>query len=546
MSDDKIKVAYFSAEIGIDSHLKTYSGGLGILSGDTVKAMADLRFPLCAVTLLYKEGFFKQIIKDNIQTEVPDTWDYSKLLKDTNKETTVNICNTDIKVKIWETDYYGNSGHKVPIYFLDTDLETNPPWAQKITNKLYQGDRLHQEMVLGIAGVKALAVLGHKEIEKYHMNEGHSAFLTLQMYKYIGETTGWSDDQVKSKCVFTTHTPIPAGHDKFDYERIYETFHDDTKLIPWHIKKIAGEDQLNMTKLAMHFSSYINAVSKKHCEVTQEMFPNYNINYITNGVHCSSWASPYMTKVFDDHIKGWRDDNTKLKEIFSVENEVLLKAHQNAKNDLIQYANNNDIVGAKLKEDVLTIGFARRFIEYKDAELIFKNKANLKRIGKKVQFIFAGKTHSNDGIGKEIMKRIIENAKELIDDVQIAFLENYNIEIAKLMVSGCDLWLNTPIPPNEASGTSGMKAAVNGCLHFSRLDGWAIESFEMNGGGFPIAEYLDFIKDLEYQIMPMYYDKNRNMWAEEMKLSIGNSAAYFNTHRMCREYIQKAYKMKLD
>lgn len=546
MSEEKIKVAYFSAEIGIDSKIKTYSGGLGILSGDTIKAMADLKFPLCAVTLLYKDGFFKQKIIDGVQTEEPDTWDFQNILKETGKETKVRICGTDIHVKIWETDYYGNSGHRVPIYFLDTDIHTNPKWAQKITNKLYQGDRLHQEMVLGIAGVKALAQLGHDSIEKYHMNEGHSAFLTLQMYKYLGETQKWSDDLVKSKCVFTTHTPIPAGHDKFDYERVYDSFHEKTELIPWHIRKIAGEDQLNMTHLAMHFSSYINAVSRKHCEVTKEMFPMYNINYITNGIHCASWVNPHMAKVFDDNIQGWRDDNTKLKEIFKVDNNQILEAHKLAKTDLIKFVNGNNIVDSKLKEDVLTVGFARRFIEYKDAELIFKNKDNLKRLGKKIQFIFAGKTHGNDGVGKDIMKRIIENAKELKDDIQIAFLEDYKIETAKLMVSGCDLWLNTPIPPNEASGTSGMKAAANGCLHFSRLDGWAIESFEMNGGGFPIAEYSDFIKDLEYQIIPTFYDKNSHIWAEEMKLAIGNSASYFNTHRMCREYITKAYKMKLE
>lgn len=544
MSKD-IKVAYFSAEIGVYKDIKTYSGGLGILAGDTIKAMADIGVPFCAVTLLYKEGFFKQKIdENNRQIEIEDSWDYENILYDTGYQTKVNISGEDVYIKIWKYEYVGAGGHIVPIYFLDTHMDKNPDWAMELTNKLYVGDRLAQEIVLGIGGVRALNEIGHGNIEKYHMNEGHSAILTLELYKKFGETKGWDNGYVKDKCVFTTHTPIPAGHDKFDYCDVYDKLQGEEKIIPLHIKNMAGEEQLNTTRLALSFSGYHNAVSRKHMEVTKGMFPDFAIDYITNGVHAPSWASKYFSEIFDKYCSGWRSDSIKLKNIFSVPNSEIYKAHTNAKKELISYVNENNITSSKLDDGVLTIGFARRFIEYKDAELIFHNIDDLKRLGGKVQFIFAGKSHANDGVGKDIIQRIIRKAKELNEDISIAFLENYNIEISKKMVSGCDMWLNTPIPFNEASGTSGMKAAINGTLHFSRLDGWAIESFEMNGGGFPIEEYADFIKLLEYKIIPMFYNKNKTAWVEEMKLSIGNSGSYFNTHRMAREYIEKAYRLK--
>lgn len=541
---NNIKIAYFSAEIGIDEKIKTYSGGLGILAGGTIKAMADLNVPFCAVTLLYKNGYFKQKIENNIQIELDDKWDYENILTDTKKKTKVNISGQDVIIKIWQYDYKGTLGHVVPIYFLDTKVKENPLWAQELTDNLYMGDRISQEIVLGIGGYRALQELGLDSIEKYHMNEGHSCFLTLEMYKEHGQKVGWDDGYVKERCVFTTHTPIPAGHDKFNYSEVYEKLKGEPMIIPLHIRKLAGEENLNTTLLALSLSSYHNAVSRKHMEVTKNMFPNFTIDYITNGVHSATWASSYISEVFDRYIPKWKENSTLLKDAGKIPNSEIYKAHLDAKKDMIEFVNNNNIVGATLKTDVLTIGFARRFIAYKDAELIFKNLDNLKKLGKKVQFIFSGKSHKRDGIGKDIMRRIIEKAKELKEDIAITFVENYNKDIAKLLVTGCDMWLNTPIPFNEASGTSGMKAAVNGGLHFSRLDGWAIESFEMNGGGFPICEYADFITTLEYKIIPMFYAKDKSQWVGEMKLAITNAAAYFNTHRMAREYIQKAYKIK--
>ncbi len=542
---DKIKIAYFSAEIGILEEIKTYSGGLGILAGETIKAMADLEIPFCAVTLLYKKGYFKQKIIDNIQTELDDDWEYWKYLSDTGKRARVNISGSDIFIKIWRYDYTGITGKKVPIFFLDTKLDENPEWARTLTDYLYVGDRLSQEIVLGIGGIRALCELGVHPL-KYHMNEGHSVFLTLELYKKIGETIGWDDWQVKQKCVFTTHTPIPAGHDIFTYDEFYEKLKGETNIIPLHIKRLAGSDVFNTTKLALSFSGYHNAVSRKHMEITKQMFPDFTIDYITNGVNAGFWASDYMQEVFNKHIKDWKLDFTKLSQIKEVDGTEILNAHKKAKQELIEFVNATNIISdVKLKEDILTIGFARRFVAYKDAELIFNNLDNLKELGKKVQFIFAGKAHKKDGLGKDIMNRIIENAQSLKEDISIAFLENYNIDIAKKMVGGCDLWLNTPIPFNEASGTSGMKASVNGCLHFSRLDGWAIEGFERNGGGFPICDYNDFISILNYKIIPMFYEEGQTTWSREMKLAIGNSASYFNTHRMAKEYIKKAYKISL-
>lgn len=539
------KVAYFSAEIGLNSVLKTYSGGLGILAGDTIKAMADLKFPLCAVTLLYKKGFLKQKIIDGLQHEEEDDWDFMDILENTQKEVSVEINGEEIFIKIWKYIYKSHTGGEVPIYFLDTDIDKNPLWAQSITNKLYQGNRLYQEIVLGIGGVRALKEIGEDSIEKYHMNEGHSAFLTLELYNKLGESINWDINEIKKMCVFTTHTPIPAGHDKFKYEDIHTALGENSPLIPWQIETLAGYELLNTTQLAMSFSGYINAVSRKHQEVSKHMFPDFNINYITNGVHALSWVGEHMRTLFDTHIEGWRDNNSLLSKIEHIPGNEIISAHLKQKHDLIDYVNKHNIVeGVELKKDILTIGFARRFIEYKDADMIFKNLDLLRSLKGKVQFVFAGKSHAHDGVGKSIMKKVIEYARGLKDEVSIAFLENYNMDMAKYLISGCDLWLNTPIPPNEASGTSGMKAALNGCLHFSTLDGWAIESFEINGGGYPIINYDDFFATLKYKIIPKFYCDTAS-WAQEMKLAIGHSGAYFNTHRMAREYILKGYKLDL-
>ena len=541
----KKKIAYFSAEIGLNNTMKTFSGGLGILAGDTIKAMADLHVPICAVTLLYKKGFFKQQINNDYQNELEDDWDFQNILEDTSKKILVNIKGEDILVKIWKYEQKGIDGYNVPLYYLDTDLNENPEWAQDITNRLYLGNRLYQEIVLGIGGVRALQTVGEDKIEKFHMNEGHSSFLTLELYRQHGENTGhWDEHYVREQCIFTTHTPVPAGHDKFPYEEIFDAIRPQTNLIPLQLKKLAGEDMLNTTKLAMSFSNHINAVAVKHGEVTKTMFPEYEIHSITNGIHTNTWTHNEVKKLFDKYIPNWKTDSTQLKKAFQIPDKEILNAHKIAKQELIEFVNNENITGAKLKPEILTIGFARRFVRYKQADLIFENLSQLKNLKGKVQFIFSGKSHRNDGIGKGIMQRVIQKARELNGDIEIAFLENYDIEIAKKLIAGCDLWLNTPVLPLEASGTSGMKAAANGCLHFSRLDGWAIESFQKNGGGFPITDKDDFFNTLEFKIIPKYNCNYSNQWVGEMKLAIANAGSYFNTHRMAKEYVELAYKFK--
>lgn len=542
------KIAYFTAEIGLNSQMKTYSGGLGILAGDTIKAMADLRIPLCCITLLYKKGFFKQKIENDYQTELEDTWDFQNFLQDTGKIIEVNINNQNIQIKIWKYEQKSFNGYKIPIYYLDTDLNENPEWARPITTKLYQGNRLHQEIILGIGGIRALRALGENEIQTYHMNEGHSSFLTLELFREHGEQTNhWDENHIREKCVFTTHTPIPAGHDKFPYSEIEKAINPQTKLLPYQLKHLAGNDELNTTKLAMSFSNHINAVSKKHQQVTQTMFPEYEIHHITNGIHTETWTHPKMQQLFDKYIYGWRQDNENLKFAKKrIPDNELLQTRQEMKSELIEWVNKNNITNAKLEPKTLTLGFARRFVKYKEADFIFENIERLKTFKGKIQFIFAGKSHVNDGIGKSIMQKVIQKAKQLNGTIEIAFIENYDIDIAKKLISGCDLWLNMPIPPNEASGTSGMKAAANGCLHFSRIDGWAIESFERNGGGFPITDKKDFYDFLQYKIIPKYYCDFTNIWAKEIKLSITNAASYFNTHRMAKEYIKLAYKQNLE
>ncbi len=539
---ENIIVAYFSAEIGINKDMKTYAGGLGVLAGDILKAAVDLKYPMCGVTLLYKKGFFKQEINlHNEQVEIEDKWDYESFLEDTKKEVKVNIDNRDVYIKIW-CYWLKGLDFKIPIFFLDTDLEKNNEEDRNITKQLYLGDRLKQELVLGVGGARALDELGIYP-KKFHMNEGHSSFLTLRLYKKFGRIEGFNDEVVKKRCVFTTHTPIPAGHDKFSYKEFYKFLEGEEKdLIPWHLQKLAGEDMLNTTKLAMSFSNYINAVSRKHQQVTKSMFPKFEnkIDYITNGVHLRTWTSESFSKVFDK-LGNWNLNPEVLLNINNIPKNELIDAKKKNKKNLVEFLNENNIVGTRFKEDILTVGFARRFISYKNAEMIFEDLERLKGIGKKVQIVFSGKSHMKDSSGKRIITRILEYAEMLKDYITIGFIENYNMEVAKLLVSGVDIWLNTPIPPNEASGTSGMKASVNGTINVSTIDGWIIESFERGFGGFPISKSDDFYNLIEYKLIPMYYFDYENSWVNEMRLSIKNGS-YFNTIRVLKEYIKKGYE----
>jgi len=562
--NNEVKIAYFSMEIGISNNLPTYSGGLGVLAGDTIKSGADLKIPLVAVTLLSKKGYFRQDIDDDgRQVEYPIDWDPSKFMIRLSRKVVVQIEERNVYVQAWRYNVQSVTGGKVDVLYLDTDVGENTKEDREITAFLYGGDdryRLKQEIVLGIGGVRMLYALGF-HIKKYHMNEGHAGLLTLElllMHKRDIESVWderwiWDVDTVKELCVFTTHTPIEAGHDRFSYDLVKKVLGE---IIPLEqMKKLGGENHLNMTLLALNLSNYVNGVAKKHGEVSKALFPGYEINAITNGVHSFTWTCESMRQLYDKYIPGWANEPELFVRSEIIPDGELWEAHLQAKNNLIQCVKKSTDIN--INSDVLTIGFARRFTSYKRADLIFSDLDRLLKICEKGKFqiIYAGKAHPKDTPGKDIIKKIIDLSKKVSDKTKVVFLKDYDVEMALKLVSGVDVWLNTPLRPREASGTSGMKAAHNGVINFSVLDGWWIEGHIEGITGWsigpkPIESSLTNINDaidaedlynkLENIIIPMYYH-DRNQWLKIMKNSIGKIAYYFNSHRMMRRYVTEAY-----
>ncbi len=551
------KIAYFSMEIGIDSKIPTYSGGLGILAGDTIKSCADLNVPLVAVTLLYRKGYFYQKIgkNDGWQTEKPYEWHPKKPLFLLPVKTTVEIEGRTVTIQAWMYKVVGVKGHTIPVIFLDTDLKQNSAYDCSLSHYLYGGDkkmRLAQEIVLGIGGVRMLKELGYHRINRYHMNEGHASLLTLQLlhdHKRDNHSP-WNFDSVQRHCVFTTHTPVPAGHDKFGYDLVKQVLGE---FVPLDLlKQLGGEDELNMTYLALNLSDFVNGVAKKHGKVSREMFPGYHIDSITNGVHVPTWISKSMRRLFDQYIPGWKSDPFALRYALSIPRKELWEAHRESKTTLMNYVNNK--TGVNMEPDILTIGFARRATAYKRADLVLYNTDELIRIVQEagpIQIIFAGKAHPQDKDGKLLIQRITYFADQLKDKIKIVYLDNYDIDLAKLLVSGVDIWLNTPRKPKEASGTSGMKAALNGIPSFSILDGWWIEGCIENITGWAIDSATDaegndadnanaLYKKLRETIIPTYYNQ-RERWVDIMRAAIGINGSFFNTHRMVRQYVLQAY-----
>lgn len=546
------RIAYFSMEVGIESGMPTYSGGLGVLAGDSVRSSADLRIPLVAVTLVSRKGYFRQEITERgDQMEHLDDWDPSTFMRLLPDTVMVRIDGNDVKIKPWLYDIQSPTGGLVSVIFLDTDVPGNSSEDREITDLLYGGDdryRLKQEMVLGIGGVRMLNALKFN-INKYHMNEGHSSLLTLELLK----ENGMDADRTRDLCIFTTHTPVAAAFDKFSYvdaEPILgkEFPHEE-------LKRYAGQHRLNMTLLALNLSKYVNGVTKAHMEYSKSLFPGYHLNAITNGVHPYTWTCQPFRDLFDRHIPGWANEPELLVRADEISLEEIWNAHTEAKRGLIDYINEKTTSG--MEDDALTLGFARRATAYKRPLLIFTDLMRLRDInrGGKLQIIFAGKAHPKDEAGKSIIKEIYGYAAQLKDDIKIAYLENYNINLAAKLTSGVDLWLNTPMPPNEASGTSGMKAAYNGVLNFSILDGWWIEGCIEGVTGWAIGlhpeahlaeedrrsrELRDLYNKLEYLIIPTFYN-NRDTWTNMMRSSVGKIAYYFHSHRMMRRYATEAY-----
>jgi glycogen phosphorylase len=394
------KIAYFSMEIGLDSRMPTYSGGLGVLSGDALRSYADLSVPVIGVTLLYKKGYFYQKIDpQGDQIELPYQWNPQDFLISLKPKVKIRIKNQDISIKSWQYTITGINGYKIPVIFLDTDIKENTSYQRSLSYYLYGGDgeyRLFQEAVLGIGGVKMLQQLGYKGLTRYHMNEGHASLLTLELLRRFRKKNGhWDIESVRKHCVFTTHTPVPAGHDRFSYDLVSSLLKDYVPIE--FLKEISNGNELNMTKLALHLSHYINGVGRQHKHVSREMFPGYHVDSITNGVHSSSWVSSSFKALYDKYILGWQKDPSSLRYALSIPRREIWQAHTKEKKKLLDLV--FEKTGQKLDENVLTIGFARRATAYKRAELVFYDIQRLVRISEKVgkvQFIFSGKAHSQD------------------------------------------------------------------------------------------------------------------------------------------------------
>ena len=552
------KIAYFSMEICVDARIPTYSGGLGILAGDMIRSSADLEVSLVGVTLLYKKGYLHQKVgKEGIQQELPEEWnpqDYMQLLPN---KILIEIEGRKVWVQAWLFFIKGLDSYCVPVFFLDTDLPENSVYDRSLSDFLYGGDkryRLAQEIVLGIGGVRMLRELRFNNISKYHMNEGHASLLTLELLNhYNHQEEKWSNktiEKVKNLCIFTTHTPVPAGMDQFSYELVEKVL---GRLIPDPLlKELGGEERLNMTALALNLSHYVNGVAKRHGAVSQEMFPGYHIDSITNGVHSATWVCPHFQKLYDRYIPGWRNDSFSLRYALSIPDEEVWQTHQEAKKILIDSIFQE--TGVQLDPEVLTIGFARRATAYKRADLIFYDINRLVDISRKygkIQMVFSGKAHPEDWSGKELIRKIVQVSQQLRGQIEVVYLENYNINLAKRMVSGVDLWLNTPKKPQEASGTSGMKAAHNGNPSLSILDGWWIEGCIEGFTGWSIGsapdiessdqeEAASLYDKLQNIVIPIYY-KNRGKWINIMRHCIAMNASFFNTHRMVLQYGLNAY-----
>jgi len=560
---EEVKVAYFSMEIGLEPSIPTYSGGLGVLAGDTIRSAANLKVPMAAMTLLHRKGYFYQRLDAaGIQSEEPVEWPVDDYLTELPTRTSVTIEGRTVNLRVWKYDVIGFTGHVVPVYFLDADLPENEEWDRSLTHFLYGGDshyRLCQEVILGIGGVKMLRALGFQQLERFHMNEGHASLLTLELLDEQLRQSGKAvpDDEdieaVRQECVFTTHTPVPAGHDQFPLEMAHRIIGDH---VAFKLQdRLCCDGVLNMTYLALSLSHYVNGVAKKHTEISRHMFAKYVIDSITNGVNAATWTSEPFQKLFDKYIPGWSADNFSLRSALGIPRQEIWEAHLQAKRNLIEYVNRETNVGMDV--DALTIGFARRASTYKRADLIFDDIERLKRISRNVapfQLVFAGKAHPLDQGGKDIIRRVFKAQEELKDFVKIAYLSNYDMELGKLMTSGVDVWLNTPIPPREASGTSGMKAALNGVPSLSILDGWWIEGHIEGLTGWSFGEIADDMESvdnrmkdagalydkLESVVIPLFYN-NREQFTNIMLHAIALNGSFFNTQRMMQQYVMKAY-----
>ena len=547
-------IAYFTMELALRTEVHTYAGGLGVLAGDTVRSSADLELPVVFVSLLSRAGYFRQAIdEEGWQHEHPDPWDIDRWAKPIAAMIGVNIEGRDVWVRPWVYVHKSARGFGVPVLLLDTDLEQNDPRDRPITHFLYGGNeeyRLKQELVLGIGGVRILEALGFN-IGTYHLNEGHAAFAPAELLKRFPRRRRQTDkaewsydaDRVRYLCVFTTHTPVEAGHDRFSYDLISKL---GTDLIPLEALKVfAGEDRLNMTRLALNLSGYVNGVAQRHAVTAREMFPGYDVRAVTNGVHLDTWTHPAFASLFGANFPQWQVEPEVLFRADQLADHDVWAAHEHAKADLLKFIYAH--TGVEFDPILPVIGFARRMTGYKRPDLLFNDLAHLTAIAERYPFqlVMSGKAHPADTAGKESIRNIHRAIGELKKNskLRVVFVPNYDMSIAQKLVAGCDIWLNNPLPPLEASGTSGMKGAVNGVLNLSTLDGWWVEGCVEGVTGWAIedAESAEAIyHKLERVVLPLYFG-DRGRWIWMMKQAISKIACYFNSHRMMRRYAAEAY-----
>ena len=550
-------VAYFSMEIAIHPAMPTYSGGLGMLAGDTLRSAADLGVPLVAFTLAHRKGYFQQHLNGTgEQSEDVQPWNPADFCKEEAARITVLVEDRVVTVRAWRYDLAGRYGHVVPIYLLDTDIDVNSGWDRGLTDHLYGGDtnyRLQQEIVLGMGGARMASALG-LNVNVYHMNEGHAALLTLALLEAelgggpMGAATESDIAQVRRKCVFTTHTPVPAGHDRFSTEQSKRILGADRTA---RLEKLGcfHEGLLNMTLIALRFSRFANGVAMQHGKVSREMFPEFPIDAITNGVHAPTWVSEPMQQLLDKQIPAWRRDNLYLRNAIDLPEQDVLKTHDRAKEALLAEVASR--TGLVLNPRVLTLGFARRAATYKRASLLFSDPDRLRKIATQaggLQILYAGKAHPQDIPGKALIHDVIELAHKLSNDMlRIVYLENYDWALGAQLTAGVDVWVNTPRRPYEASGTSGMKAALNGVPSLSILDGWWIEGCIEGATGWAIEdgandaeEAVALYNKLEEAVVPLYRDVPEK-WARLMRTTLAFNGSYFNTNRMVKQYTRNAY-----
>ena len=553
------RVAYFSMEIALAFDIPTYAGGLGVLAGDTLRSAADMALPMVGITLASRAGYFEQRI-DSLgrQIELPQMWEPASRAKQAAAKVAVQIEGRRVWVGAWLYRIEGLAGTCIPVLLLDTDLPENSVEDREITHFLYGKDvayRLKQEIVLGVGGVRMLQALGF-QIRKHHLNEGHSALLAMELLNRHkrpqrdlrpGELP-YDAPAVRSQCIFTTHTPVEAGQDQFDYGMV-ERIADGDFMDLGEVRKLAGDDRLNMTRLALNLSDFVNGVAKSHAEVSQRMFPGYEVHAITNGVHPHTWTSEFFAALYDNALPGWRHEPEQLVRVEQLSGQSVWDAHTNAKQRLLDRV--KESTGRVLDSTLPIFGFARRMTAYKRPDLIFSDLERLRAIAKKqpFQLVMAGKAHPNDEGGKHLIEQLHVHMRELADDLPVVFLPGYDMQLALDLVAGVDVWLNTPLRPLEASGTSGMKAAFNGVPSLSVLDGWWLEGCLEGVTGWAVGnaqpgnennDVGDLYSKLENVVLPLYYG-DRAGWIAVMKGAIGKNAAVFNTHRMIRRYATEAY-----